>query len=1596
LIKKNKGEMGRSLAEEVGVVVGLLLCAACVYTAPCNQTVDFGAQYTQCRADATHDLLWYVLPGHDCTGGDPLPANIFNLPCNIFCSDGSYLPLGSLNCSVCPPGTFIIGGGIIADQWNSWPTNVGQFSSYCQDSNTLAIVTPCQGWQLQGTQIRSGHVNDTVTSVLQLTTQFLYDGYVEFSYRVNAEYYFDGLEFYVDGWLEMPLTSFTPGFYTFSTGITAGFHQLDWWYVKDFSFSSGEDAAFINEIIFSGLAGTASSCTPCPEGQYASENGSAVCALCPSDSYAGSVGTAVCTNCTIGTFAYTGSTQCHPSPPCTDNDWTYLNSSCLNGKYTAVAQFLQPTICDTSSFTLPPTLTDHTCGQCAIGQAQDVNGNCISCPNGFYSEGYGSGCTVCPAGSYAAKTLTLDEWDFWPSYIGTYCLGQCGTSGWRLRSNFIDSGSGHGGQVGVTFEISLTYETPGTLSFNYEFLCDPSHECLLTFVDRYSSVSDTVYGFGWPGLTPYQYYDTVPSGVHEFVFTFVTYNYLNETQPHNDSVRIYELQFGGASIGGGTSCQPCPIGYYTSTPSGFCSECSIAHTNNSANTGCIACSGNTFNQGPGQDCYSCGINTASVNHTDCIDSCIFTLNGQNYDLTLITSHGLGIYEDDQDHTFYVNPCGRTGFPPICETDEGVPLSTHVCQENQPPAAYSLDAGWLPAYYPLPPFSAFLGFLAEYSFGQEGCGPITNGPNYPRKTFISFECDPTAGVGFLTGPVLSDDVENPPCNYNLIWRSLCACPLCTSSNYNFYYTPCVSGTRQKVYYWQTPLYCHDGTPLPATEVTSCIDDNTYYCGAGTILGADGQSCVTCPLGQYSPGDTTFLYGDFPIGSSTGLPFGYTTTCDSTPCTAFTSDDGFSIHSGTGSSSLTGQHTFVVAGSISFTYLLYAHQWFSFSIDGQVYTYAQDQTTATSVTYPVSAGLHTFVWAYSKGLRGDPTAGAFQGVTLSRIAAKGTTYHTTACLPCPPGTFLDESSNTTLGCDTCLLDTFSPGDASSCADCPDNGYSFPGASTCLLLPYCTPSDYVPWYTPCQDGQRFYTSELLEPPTCAPTGSSEDWIEDPVPCAPCPAGTFLVNDTCLGCPLGQYFNSTTSRCAASVAGAIVTRIASYFTDNSTYTLPSAFSTTCSGNCGSPGWRAVGTYVDSGNQGAQAVDSTLYFNSTLGVDGFLNFSYVLSVTQTDSGLQFFINGNLYPLPYPNSDKKRDALDGGATAVQIPLTAGTYQFAWNYHQEQGTAGLVRLSNIVSQGDISGIQTLDTLTPCAPGSFASSAQASTCSLCAPGSYAQNPGSTSCVSCPVNTYAAAPGQTGCAPCSVGTYTSTNGSSTCITSCVFTPFNTTSESFNLTTLGTATAYDSSRYIYTISVCQQLSGACSGSYACYQSLDGSFTSIGSTLQIVPQNASSLAPFSILLENGPASAQCPNGTSTEIQFLCDPSAGNGVPTFVTSVDCVYSFNWLTSSGCPVCLDSDYLTVTGVCSGGSRSISKTRQSFCNGPAAIDVPSEGCSSAEFPTGAVVAVVIVFVVIVAIAGFIFWRNRRLTAQYSQLRARSGSVGSDGSEAGLNPL
>ena len=95
---------------------------------------------------------------------------------------------------------------------------------------------------------QSGSIGNNEGSEMILTLDILEDGNIAFNRKVSSEDTYDFLEFYIDG-VMMDEWSGELGWEEFSYPITTGLRTFKWVYVKDFTVSNGEDAAWVDEIV---------------------------------------------------------------------------------------------------------------------------------------------------------------------------------------------------------------------------------------------------------------------------------------------------------------------------------------------------------------------------------------------------------------------------------------------------------------------------------------------------------------------------------------------------------------------------------------------------------------------------------------------------------------------------------------------------------------------------------------------------------------------------------------------------------------------------------------------------------------------------------------------------------------------------------------------------------------------------------------------------------------------------------------------------------------------------------------------------------------------------------------------------------------------------------------------------------------------------------------------------------------------------------------------------------------------------------------------------------------------------------------------------
>jgi hypothetical protein len=95
---------------------------------------------------------------------------------------------------------------------------------------------------------RSGRIGNSQSSALILRLTNFVAGNGSFDYRVSSEANFDTLKFYVNGLLVQQWSG-ELGWANFAFPLDAGTNTLEWRYAKDYTLSSGLDAAFIDNLM---------------------------------------------------------------------------------------------------------------------------------------------------------------------------------------------------------------------------------------------------------------------------------------------------------------------------------------------------------------------------------------------------------------------------------------------------------------------------------------------------------------------------------------------------------------------------------------------------------------------------------------------------------------------------------------------------------------------------------------------------------------------------------------------------------------------------------------------------------------------------------------------------------------------------------------------------------------------------------------------------------------------------------------------------------------------------------------------------------------------------------------------------------------------------------------------------------------------------------------------------------------------------------------------------------------------------------------------------------------------------------------------------
>jgi len=135
--------------------------------------------------------------------------------------------------------------GLIVEDWETgtftkFPWTFGGNNTWELDNSTM--------WE-GSYSAKPKAISNGQTASLNITYKVMYDDSISFFRKVSSELFHDMLNFYIDN-TRVGQWSGNPGWKRFAYPVTAGEHTFRWEYAKDASGANGQDAAWVDFIVF--------------------------------------------------------------------------------------------------------------------------------------------------------------------------------------------------------------------------------------------------------------------------------------------------------------------------------------------------------------------------------------------------------------------------------------------------------------------------------------------------------------------------------------------------------------------------------------------------------------------------------------------------------------------------------------------------------------------------------------------------------------------------------------------------------------------------------------------------------------------------------------------------------------------------------------------------------------------------------------------------------------------------------------------------------------------------------------------------------------------------------------------------------------------------------------------------------------------------------------------------------------------------------------------------------------------------------------------------------------------------------------------------
>ncbi|TKS90722.1 UPF0577 protein KIAA1324-like [Collichthys lucidus] len=775
--------------------------------------------------------------------------------------------MSTQQCKPCAAGSYSLGSGLRFDQWDAIPAGFTNLASFLDPGPNGEDIQACNSssWMPQGVYLESNRDECTVSLVYAVHLEK--KGAVSFTYQYPDNNIF--FEFYVQNeqcqemaqtddqkWIKVTNNG---EWDTHTVNLKSGTNILYWRTTGILVGGKMVKPVLLKNIQIEGVAYT-SECFPCRPGWFSSAPGSSSCQSCPSNTFSIKDASS-CTPCPAHHYSHEGWAECK-----------------------VLYRWLEPKICVenvTGAVELPTTGQKEPCPPCNPGYHNSNDSTCLPCPPGTHSDG-----TYEPVLGYEYKW-----WNVLPSNMKTSCFNvgnsKCDDmNGWEVAGDHIRSGASSSDNDYLILTLHVPgFKVPASLSgmtgsefgqivFVFETIC--SADCELYFMMDVNSKSTTVVE-SWEGSKGKQSYShsMTRNASVTYTWAFQRTNHALDTRRYvGDMVKIYSISVTNVVDGtasscracalvpqnsqrAGSSCVPCPAGFFIDRDTNRCQECPpnthLAGRHTYGQDACVACGPGSISNKEHSRCYS----DCSFTHTENNRTLTFDLSPLSAVASLTIGPSFTTKGTKYLHLFNISLCGHEGRRAAICTDNVTDVSSKDDQSDLAQFVNSVDSficqstiipadgrGFRMAIssQSISLADAFIGATVDTVLDGVNAKPelypenlkdvpdinffyrsnqATASCDQGRSSVITVRCNPEKSErGELSVPSSCPAGTCDGCTFHFLWESASACPRCAEDDYHKIEGACKGGVQETLYVWNEPKLCAKGASLPPRSSSPC--------------------------------------------------------------------------------------------------------------------------------------------------------------------------------------------------------------------------------------------------------------------------------------------------------------------------------------------------------------------------------------------------------------------------------------------------------------------------------------------------------------------------------------------------------------------------------------------------------------------------------------------------------------------------------------------------------------------------------------------------------------------------------------------------------